>query len=158
MGFFDDIYVPAVYLPKPSTFDSNERAFFWIPDSELSTPTELLDTDKDTRMYIDTGELVRVRVESDEFYDDEPGPPQMLEGIQVKKEPRRAPYQIIVSVLCVAILQHLTLVLVLHVRTRPRKCLLVGRLRCGRPGSSYGGRVEHTACCIHQSLRPCNSC
>ncbi|KAF8885424.1 RNA polymerase III subunit Rpc25-domain-containing protein [Mucidula mucida] len=99
IGFFDDIYVPAIYLPQPSAFDSNERAFFWVAnaETELTTSTELLDTDLASRMYIDTGEVVRVRVENDEFHDDEPGPPQMTEGIQVKKEPRRAPYQIICS-------------------------------------------------------------
>jgi hypothetical protein len=47
-------------------------------------------------MYIDAGEILRVRVESDEFYDDEPGPPKALEGVQVEREARRAPYSIIV--------------------------------------------------------------
>ncbi len=96
MGFFDDIYIPSIYLPQPSAFDPNERAFFWVPESELTTSTELLDTDVASRMYIDAGEVVRVRVEADEFHDDEPGPPKMAEGVQVKQEPRRAPYQIIV--------------------------------------------------------------
>ena len=49
-------------------------------------------------MYIDTSEIVRVRVEADEFYDDEPGPPKAAEGVmQVKAERRRPPYTIIVS-------------------------------------------------------------
>lgn len=48
-------------------------------------------------MYIDQGEVVRVRVEVDEFYDDEPGPPKAAEGVTVKREVRRAPYSIIVS-------------------------------------------------------------
>lgn len=47
-------------------------------------------------MYIDQGEIVRVRVEADEFYDDEPGPPKATEGVQVKRELRRSPYSIIV--------------------------------------------------------------
>ena len=47
-------------------------------------------------MYIDTGEVVRVRVESDEFHDDEPGPPKALEGVQQVQEKRRPPYQITV--------------------------------------------------------------
>ena len=51
-------------------------------------------------MYIDTAEIVRVRVESDEFYDDEPGPPKAAEGVmQAKAERRRPPYTIIVSLL-----------------------------------------------------------
>ncbi|KAK0451390.1 RNA polymerase III subunit Rpc25-domain-containing protein [Desarmillaria tabescens] len=98
MGFFDDIYIPSIYLPQPSAFDPNERAFFWVPESELTTSSQLLDTDVGSRMYIDAGEVVRVRVEADEFHDDEPGPPKMSEGVQVKQEPRRAPYQIICSI------------------------------------------------------------
>ena len=43
------------------------------------------------------GEAIRVRVEADEFYDDEPGPPKAAEGVQIKREPRRPPYTIIVS-------------------------------------------------------------
>jgi hypothetical protein len=49
-------------------------------------------------MYIDAGEIVRVRVESDEFYDHEPGPPpKALEGVRVAREQKKAPYTIIVS-------------------------------------------------------------
>lgn len=50
-------------------------------------------------MYIDAGEVVRVRVEADEFYDDEPGPPKATEGVQqtLQLENRRAPYTITVS-------------------------------------------------------------
>lgn len=75
MGFFDDIHVPAHLVPKPCAFDHQERAWFWLyeartdaiaADPLLSTPEE--------RMYIDAGELVRFSVESDTFYDAEPGP------------------------------------------------------------------------------------
>jgi DNA-directed RNA polymerase III subunit RPC8 len=48
-------------------------------------------------MYIDAGEIVRVRVESDEFYDHEPGPPKALEGVRVAREQKKAPYTIVVS-------------------------------------------------------------
>jgi hypothetical protein len=52
-------------------------------------------------MYIDSGEILRVRVETDEFCDDEPGPPpKALEGVQVIREVRRAPYTITVGRLC----------------------------------------------------------
>src|SRR5882757_6605020 len=64
VGFFDDIYIPTAYLPQPSalyvlviqtssifkknlnksTSDPNERCHFWIPESTLTTSTELLDT------------------------------------------------------------------------------------------------------------------
>ncbi|KAH7877799.1 RNA polymerase III subunit Rpc25-domain-containing protein [Lentinula edodes] len=98
LGFFDDIYIPAIYLPQPSCFDPSERAHFWMPESELTKPHELLDTPTVGRMYIDMGEVVRIRVEADEFYDDEPGPPKALEGVAVAKEARRAPYSIIASI------------------------------------------------------------
>ncbi|KAF8959611.1 polymerase III polypeptide H [Flammula alnicola] len=98
LGFFDDLYIPVAYLPQPTAFDPNERAHFWIPDSELTTTTELLDTPVAERMYIDQGEVVRIRVESDEFCDDEPGPPKATEGVQVKREPKRPPYVVCCSI------------------------------------------------------------
>ncbi len=51
------------------------------------------------RMYIDNNEIIRVRVEADEFFDDEPGPPKAGEGgiMQPKAERKRAPYNIVVS-------------------------------------------------------------
>ena len=52
-------------------------------------------------MYIERDEVIRVRVESDEFYDDEPGPPKVTEGVQVKRESKRPPYTVCVSCLCV---------------------------------------------------------
>ncbi|EKM81470.1 hypothetical protein AGABI1DRAFT_35937 [Agaricus bisporus var. burnettii JB137-S8] len=101
MGFFDDIYIPTAYLPQPSTFDSNERAHFWLPpgeESEAPTSQQLLDSPVADRMYIDQGEVLRVRVEAEDFYDDEPGPPKMAEGVQVVRDPKRAPYNIICSI------------------------------------------------------------
>lgn len=76
----------------------NERAYFWLPNAEPTATThDLLDSPTSERMYIDQGEVVRVRVEADEFYDDEPGPPKAQEGIQVVKQPRRPPYFVTVS-------------------------------------------------------------
>lgn len=85
-----------------STSDPNERAHFWLPsaaDSEAKpTVHDMLDSQTTERMYIDAGEIVRVRVESDEFYDHEPGPPpKALEGVRVAREQKKAPYTIIVS-------------------------------------------------------------
>ncbi|KAJ6457153.1 RNA polymerase III subunit Rpc25-domain-containing protein [Mycena vitilis] len=97
LGFFDDIYVPVAYLPQPNAFDPNERAHFWLPESQLK-PHELLDSPTVERMWIDKGEVVRVRVEADEFYDDEPGPVKMADGVQVVREVQaRAPFTITVS-------------------------------------------------------------
>ncbi|THH32705.1 hypothetical protein EUX98_g1498 [Antrodiella citrinella] len=99
VGFFDDIYVPLIYLPEPSAFDPNERAHFWLPGSETTNKHEMLDSAVADRMYIDAGEVVRVRVEADEFYDDEPGPPKATEGVHQapSTEGRRAPYTITCS-------------------------------------------------------------
>ena len=78
--------------------DPNELAFFWAPQMpEKSTRLELLDGDKEDRFYIDPGNQIRFRVESDEFIDDEPGPPKALEGVRLEKEAKRPPYSIIVS-------------------------------------------------------------
>ena len=120
VGFFDDLYIPTAFLPQPSalyvssashfpilnhlnTSDPNERCHFWIAESTLTSSTELLDTPVSERMYIERDEIMRVRVESDEFYDDEPGPPKLAEGVQVKKESKRAPYTVWVSSNTVAI-------------------------------------------------------
>jgi len=40
---------------------------------------------------------VRVRVERDEFCDDEPGPPKAAEGVHISGQARRVPYTITVS-------------------------------------------------------------
>jgi len=101
VGFFDDIFIPAQYLPQPSAFDPNERSHFWIPDSPLSSPSELLDTPSASRMYIDQSEILRVRVEADLFCDDEPGPPRVGEGVGVgvgEKERKRPVYRVTCSI------------------------------------------------------------
>jgi len=76
--------------------DPNERAHFWLPDSPLTTAHELLDSPTTERMYIDQNEIVRVRVEADEFYDDEPGPPKAAEGVKIENTGNKAAYTITV--------------------------------------------------------------
>ncbi|KIY51912.1 polymerase III polypeptide H [Fistulina hepatica ATCC 64428] len=110
LGFFDDIYIPAVYLPQPSTFDPIDRAHFWLLNAPDGADTEmtmhqLLDTPKDERLYILKGDTVRVRVEADEFYDDEPGPVKKSElnaaanpaSDAARVQPKRSPYTITCS-------------------------------------------------------------
>lgn len=107
------MWIPLAYLPQPTALyvsdatcvtetltphsDPNERAHFWLPGSEATSTHELLDSPIADRMYIDQGEIVRVRVEADDFYDDEPGPPKATEGVQIKAEAKRPPYTITVS-------------------------------------------------------------
>lgn len=101
VGFFDDMYVPSAYLPMPNAFDPVERAHFWVAptndDRELPSQ-HLLDTPISERMYIDTGEVVRVRVEADEFYDDEPGPPNASKTMSASKSRRRPPFVVTCSI------------------------------------------------------------
>ena len=127
VGFFEDMWIPLVHLPQPCALyasfyspslpihlhaprrsllfvfaqrsDPNERAYFWLPSSEATSTHELLDSPESERLYIDQGEIVRVRVERDEFCDDEPGPPKATEGglISGQVQPRRLPYTVTVS-------------------------------------------------------------
>ena len=90
--------------PSPTFFyctalpsDPNERAYFWLPGSEATSTHELLDSPESERLYIDQGEIVRVRVERDEFCDDEPGPPKAAEGVHISGPARRVPYTVTVS-------------------------------------------------------------
>lgn len=48
-------------------------------------------------MYIDVNEVIRVRIETDEFVDEEPGPPKAAEGVRIERTTTRAPYSITVS-------------------------------------------------------------
>jgi DNA-directed RNA polymerase III subunit RPC8 len=77
--------------------DPNERAYFWLPGSEATSTHDLLDSPETERLYIDQGEILRVRVERDEFCDDEPGPPKASEGVLIGGPARRVPYTVIVS-------------------------------------------------------------
>jgi len=98
VGFFEDMWIPLVYLPHPCAFDPNERAYFWLPGSEATSTHELLDSPESERLYIDQGEIVRVRVERDEFCDDEPGPPKATEGVLISGQARRVPYTVTCSI------------------------------------------------------------
>ena len=75
MGFFDDIYIPPHLLPSPSAFDYQEQAWFWLldPASDAHVADPLLSAPEE-RMYLDVGEIIRFAIESDTFYDLEPGP------------------------------------------------------------------------------------
>jgi len=97
-GFFDDIIVPASLLPHPHAYDPNEKTHFWLASQAEgeTTEAELLDSDLTDRLYIDRGEVVRVRVEDDEFHDDEPGPPKAVDGFWTTKK-KRPPYEVTAS-------------------------------------------------------------
>ncbi|GAB1518388.1 DNA-directed RNA polymerase III complex subunit Rpc25 [Rhizoctonia solani] len=86
---------------KSSTEDGI-RAIF-VADEPPST-TQLLDTDITTRLYLDRNEVIRLRVERDEFYENEPGPrkpdigqPGQEDRVEDDAD-RKAPYTITGSV------------------------------------------------------------
>lgn len=97
-------HISHIFIPIS---DPNERAHFWLASYEppegsdpdyIPTKHELLDSPVAERMYIDAGETMRVRIEADEFFDDEPGPPKAAEGVMAAKpERRRPPFVITVS-------------------------------------------------------------
>ena len=57
------------------------------------TATHLLSTPQAERMYIDASEIIRLRVESDEFNDDEPGPVKVVNGEVVRDEEREREWE-----------------------------------------------------------------
>ncbi|KAH9939118.1 polymerase III polypeptide H [Epithele typhae] len=92
VGFLDGIYVPLVYMLDPCAFDPKERTHFWLLGSETASSHELLDSALKGRMHIDAGDVLRLRVEAEEFHDDQPGPPKAHEGeVQQAREVRRSP-------------------------------------------------------------------
>ena len=118
--------------------DPNERAHFWLMGAEPGASThELLDSPTEERMYIDTGEVLRVRVEIDEFYDDEPGPPKASEGVRVVVERRRPPYKITVCAGSVLAYGRTDAVLVQHTRTGSWTRGMVAR-----GADCHGGRLN----------------
>ncbi|GAC97477.1 hypothetical protein PHSY_005063 [Pseudozyma hubeiensis SY62] len=75
MGFFDDVYIPYHLIPKPCAFDHQERAWFWLYEARTEQiAADPLLSQPEERMYLDAAEAVRFTVESDEFWDAEPGP------------------------------------------------------------------------------------
>lgn len=75
MGFFDDIFIPNHLIPRPSAFDHQERAWFWLYEARTDEiANDPLLSHPEERMYLDAGETVRFTVESDAFWDAEPGP------------------------------------------------------------------------------------
>ena len=53
---------------------------------------KLLNPPETERLYIDQGEIVRVRVERDEFCDDKPGPQKATEGVLISRQCRLGVY------------------------------------------------------------------
>ncbi|KAN0086844.1 RNA polymerase III subunit Rpc25 domain containing protein [Elaphomyces granulatus] len=82
LEFFNDILVPPHFLPQGSRFDFADHVWMW--DNEGAT------------FYFDVGEVVRFRVEAEEWHDQIPNAPDQLEPAAVSE--RRPPYSIVGSV------------------------------------------------------------
>jgi len=82
LEFFNDILVPPDFLPQGSRFDFADHVWMW--DNEGAT------------FYFDVGEVVRFRVEAEEWHDQIPNAPDQLEPAAVSE--RRPPYSIVGSV------------------------------------------------------------
>lgn len=106
LGFFDDILIPAAFIPTPRAYDHSEGAWFWAPtaaveeddgagmdiEKEGNNEMAALDVPKEERAYLGQGEILRFRVEAEEFPEDEPAQPKSAE-----EEPaRHSPYIITV--------------------------------------------------------------
>ena len=99
MGFFDDIYIPAAFIPTPSAFDHADQTWFWVQDPQSEQEQQdPLSVPREDRAYLDNNEPIRFRVESDHFSDPEPGPKKKGdEAEEVVEKPGLAPFVITVS-------------------------------------------------------------
>ncbi|KIM33099.1 hypothetical protein M408DRAFT_326752 [Serendipita vermifera MAFF 305830] len=101
LTFFDEVYIDVSQLPAPCAYDFSRQKFFWSPSlEEGATRLQLMDSPFGERLYIELDAPIRFRVEGDEFYDDEPGPPKASEGVRVDltREPKKPPYRIFASI------------------------------------------------------------
>ena len=125
LGFFDDIFIPSSYIPTPRAFDHAEQTWFWAPGAAADEPkeplgtgldsaflggedyaTDALSVPKEERAYLDVGEIIRFRVEAEEFLEDQPDPkrgPGVRAGangtsVESDGDRQQAPYVITVSV------------------------------------------------------------
>lgn len=92
LGFFRDVFVLPASLPANNCFDEAEQRWFWVAtedESEL-TKEEKLNTPVANRLYIDTGEPIRFRVDSIEYQDIRPPPIVLDPTIEL---PQEDPYE-----------------------------------------------------------------
>ncbi|WVN89358.1 uncharacterized protein L203_104581 [Cryptococcus depauperatus CBS 7841] len=92
LGFFQDIFIVPSLLPPNSAYDTQQKAFFWVSsdDEVLMTQEQLLNTVVAERLYIDSGEPIRFRVDSIDWQDVRPTPQSLLaeqNGEAIEKDP-----------------------------------------------------------------------
>lgn len=76
LGFFDDVHVSRDALPSPCGYDHSQAQWFslFFPEDEMVQEDPLLSAEED-RWYLKKGDIVRFRVEGDEFNEPEPPGP-----------------------------------------------------------------------------------
>ncbi|KAJ5356420.1 hypothetical protein N7517_011029 [Penicillium concentricum] len=95
LEFFNDILIPPQMLMEKSRFDYAEQVWIW-------------ESEGGTEFFFDVGEVVRFRVESEEWHDQIPNAPDLADETP---QERRPPYSILVgfsqSWKCVILADHL---------------------------------------------------
>jgi DNA-directed RNA polymerase III subunit RPC8 len=81
LDFFDEIFIPAYYLFEDTSFDHNEQVWVWQSGDDM--------------LYLDKNELVRFRIEEEEFIDNTPLNPSLRDS--VVDADRNPPYRLIAS-------------------------------------------------------------
>ncbi|CAG8921065.1 unnamed protein product [Penicillium salamii] len=81
LEFFNDVLIPKEMLMENSTFDPAEQVWIWK-------------NDEGSEFFFDVGEVVRFRIEAEEWHDQIPNAPEL--GDQTPQE-RRPPYSILGS-------------------------------------------------------------
>ncbi|KAF3938452.1 hypothetical protein ABW19_dt0203321 [Dactylella cylindrospora] len=67
LDFFDEIFIPPHYIFEGSRFDHNEQVWVWHTE--------------DDELYFDKNELIRFRVEEEEFNDNTPVDPALRDSL-----------------------------------------------------------------------------
>lgn len=76
MGFFEDVHISRDQLPSPSGYDHSQAQWFrlFFPENDLLWEDPLLSAEEE-RWHLQKGDIVRFKVEGDEFNEPEPPGP-----------------------------------------------------------------------------------
>ncbi|WVW78318.1 hypothetical protein I302_100272 [Kwoniella bestiolae CBS 10118] len=106
LGFFQDIYVVPSLLPPNSSYDPDQKKYFWVSadeDGTMLTQEQLANSIIADRLYIDDGEPIRFRVDSIDWQDVRPTPQSALaeiggEGVIEKDPIEKAGFKILATI------------------------------------------------------------
>ncbi|KAJ3223661.1 DNA-directed RNA polymerase III subunit rpc25 [Clydaea vesicula] len=89
MDFFDDIVIPSDWVKEGSVFNSDEGVWVWKYDDGSENPAEL---------FMDKGETIRFRVETENFEDIGPIKTKVLPSGDISTEDILVPYTLTCSI------------------------------------------------------------